>query len=256
MKSRTNDVSTHSARATPALAEIEGLRILIVDDDPGFRRLATMALEEAGIEHIAVSTAKEGLQALQATGASFDLILLDMELPGMKGWELLKLLRDSGREIPVVLVTVLEDVQAKVRALDLGADDYVVKPCSFEELLSRVQAVLRRAPGRYRIALGDLEIDPLLRRVRRNGRPVELTPREFELLALLAGEPGRVQSKAELLRRVWQVEAEPSTNFLQVHFSRLKQKLSPMDKVRIETVYGVGYRLVESRANEDGARNS
>jgi two-component system copper resistance phosphate regulon response regulator CusR len=166
----------------------------------------------------------------------------------MKGWELLKLLRDSGRDIPVVLVTVLEDVHTKVRALDLGADDYVVKPCSFEELLSRLQAVLRRAPARSRIHVGDLEIDPLLRRVRRNGRQIDLTPREFELLAMLVAERGRVLSKAELLSRVWKVETEPSTNFLQVHFSRLKQKLEPMDRVRIETVYGVGYRLVEDRA--------
>jgi DNA-binding response OmpR family regulator len=130
----------------------------------------------------------------------------------------------------------------------MGADDYVVKPCSFDELLSRLQAVLRRTASRSRIRVGDLEIDPLLRRVRRNGRPIDLTPREFELLALLVEEPGRVLSKAELLSRVWKVETEPSTNFLQVHFSRLKQKLAALERVHIETVYGVGYRLVEQGA--------
>ena len=235
------------ANAEPA--EPRYTKVLIVDDDPAFRRLSTMALEEAGIERIAVSTAKEALQAMQeAKFAPFDLILLDIELPGMKGVELLKLLRDSGRDIPVVLVTVHEDVGTKVRALDLGADDYVVKPCSFEELVSRMQAVLRRAPGRHLICIGDLQIDPLLRRVRKDGKPVDLTPREFELLALLVADPGRILTKVELLNKVWKVDTEPSTNFLQVHFSRLKQKLAPMSRVRIETIYGVGYRLVEENA--------
>src|ERR1700752_1960882 len=112
-------------------------RLLVVDDDPAFRRLCSLALGNAGIPHVAVGSSKEALEALQTLGAeAFDLNLLDMELPGMKGWELLKLLRDKGRDIPVVLVTVLEDVSDKVRALDLGADDYVVKPFAFEELLS------------------------------------------------------------------------------------------------------------------------
>lgn len=234
-----------SSEANAPAWEAGPARLLIVDDDPAFRRLSTMALDQAGIEHAAVSTAKEALHALQAAGdAPFDLILLDLELPGMKGWELLKHLRDCGRDIPVVFVTVLEDVHDKVRALDMGADDYVVKPCSFEELLSRLQAVLRRASGRVRIRVGDLEIDPLLRRLRRNGRVIDLTPREFELLSLLVSEPGRTWSKAELLSRVWKVETEPTTNFLQVHFSRMKQKLAPMTRVAVETVHGVGYKLV------------
>jgi DNA-binding response OmpR family regulator len=225
-------------------------RILVVDDDPAFQRLISLALRAAGVEHTAVGTVKEALQLLGAgaAAASFDLILLDLELPGMKGWELLRLLRDSGRDIPVVLVTVLDDVQAKVRVLDMGADDYIVKPCSFEEVLSRVQAILRRGPARGRIRVGDLELDPLLRRVRRNGRTIDLTPREFELLRLLAVEPGRVLSQAEILRRAWNLSSEPSTNFLQVHLSRLKKKLAPMDRARIETVHGSGYRLVDTRA--------
>ena len=232
----------------PSPARAETVRILLVDDDPGFRRLASLALARAGVEHVEVGTATEALQALGAAGeAPFDLILLDMELPGMKGWELLRVLRDNGREIPVVLVTVLEDVQAKVRVLDMGADDYIVKPCSFEELLSRVQAILRRIQGRGRIRTGDLEVDPLLRRVRRNGHSIDLTPREFELLAQLASEPGRLLSKGELLQRVWNLQSEPSTNFLQVHVSRLKQKLAPMERTRIETVHGVGYRLIDAQ---------
>jgi len=220
-------------------------RILIVDDDPAFRRLSGLALERAGMAHEAVATASEALKLLQAAPPGrFDLLLLDMELPGMKGAELLEVLRARGRDIPVILVTVLEDVDTKVRVLDLGADDYVVKPCSFEELFSRLEAVLRRTRARRRIRVGDLEIEPVLRRVRRNGRPIDLTPREFELFATLVEGVGNVVSKDELVRRAWAPGEEPSANSLQVHFSHLKRKLDPMDPVRIETVYGVGYRLV------------
>lgn len=124
-------------------------RLLVVDDDPGFRRLCSMALEEAGIQHFTVGSSGEALRALENTGAEpFDLILLDMELPGMKGWELLEHLRDKGDDIPVVFVTVMEALPDKVKALDLGADDYVVKPFAFDELLSRLQAVLRRTRDR------------------------------------------------------------------------------------------------------------
>lgn len=234
-----------AAMETP-LQETAPTKLLVVDDDPGFRRLCGLALGRAGLQHVAVGSGKEALHALEAAGSEpFDLILLDMELPGMKGWELLKLLRDKGRQIPVVLVTVLEAVPEKVKALDLGADDYVVKPFSFEELISRLQAVLRRTQRRSTISVGDLAIDPLLRQVRRNGRPVDLTPREFELLQILVGERGKVVSKVELLKRVWKLETEPGTNFLQVHLSRLKRKLAPMTSVCIETVHGLGYRLIE-----------
>jgi two-component system OmpR family response regulator len=221
-------------------------RLLVVDDDPAFRRLCSLALGSAGIPHVTVGSSKEALQALQNIGEEpFDLILLDMELPGMKGWELLKLLRDKGRDIPVVLVTVLESVAEKVRALDLCADDYVVKPFAFDELLSRLQAVLRRTQGRRTILVGDLSIDPLLRRVRCNGSPVELTPREFELLSILVNERNRVVTKGELLSLAWKLDTEPSTNFLEVHLSRLRRKLPPNGRVRLETVHGLGYRLVE-----------
>ncbi|HEX6882490.1 MAG TPA: response regulator transcription factor [Planctomycetota bacterium] len=228
-------------------------KVLLVDDDPAFRRLGTLALEEAGIEHVTAGTASDALAALKGAGDEpFDLILLDVELPGMKGLDLVKLLRNSGRDIPVVLVTVRDDVHDKIRALDLGADDYVVKPCSFEELLSRLVAVLRRSRSPDRVCVGTLEIDRQLRRVRSDGVPVELTPREFELLALLVEARGRVVSKTELLERVWRLQSEPNTNFLQVHFSRLRQKLGPLDSMRIETVYGVGYRLVGEGVDTEG----
>jgi DNA-binding response OmpR family regulator len=221
-------------------------RLLIVDDDPAFRRLCGMALAQEGIEFVGVGSSSEALAALgDPRSPTFDLILLDMELPGMKGWELLQLLRDQGWQTPVVLVSVREGVEEKVRAFDLGADDYVVKPCSFEELLSRLQAVLRRVEGRSALHVGDLEIDPLLRRVRRAGRTIDLTPREFELLSVLVEARGGLVSRQDFLDRVWNVEGDPTTNFLQVHVSRLRRKLRSSAALRIETVAGKGYRLVE-----------
>jgi len=220
-------------------------KILVVDDDPAYRRLCSIFLNEAKIEHVQVGSSKEAMRALDAArDAPFDLILLDMELPGMKGWELLKFLRERGRDIPVILVSVLEDVKDKVRAFDVGADDYVVKPFSFEELLSRLQAVMRRSPARNLVQVGELTIDPLLRRVKNAGKTVDLTPREFELLALLIERRGQTVSKEEFLQRVWRMDGEPGTNFLQVHLSRLKPKLT-RSRVHIETVHRHGYRLVE-----------
>ena len=227
------------------LASLAHTRILVVDDDPAFRRLCTLALQEAGVAHVAVGSAMEAMSAIKDAGQQpFDLILLDLELPGMKGGEFLEHLRNNGRDTPVVLVTVLDDVKSKVSGLDRGAEDYIVKPCSFDELFSRLEAVLRRFRSRRCQQVGNLEIDPMLGRVRRNGRLIDLTRREYELLAFLVQESGKVLTKSELLSRVCQVESEPSTNFLQVHFSRLRRKLEPLEGLRIETIYGVGYRLV------------
>src|SRR5262245_40852556 len=125
------------------------VRTLLVDDDPAFRRLASMALEEAGVEHESVGSAVDALRLLESggEGSRFDLMLLDQELPGMRGEELLQLLRRNGKDIPVVLVTVHDAVSEKVRALQLGADDYLVKPFQFQELVARLRAVLRRCRG-------------------------------------------------------------------------------------------------------------
>ena len=221
------------------------MKILLVDDDPSFRQLASMALREAAIEHEAVATAHEALRVLaRGNHRSFDLVLLDQELPGMKGSELLAALRRSGILTPVVLVSVREGVSEKVRALDLGADDYVVKPFEFEELVARLRAVLRRNQTAEALRAGDLELDPIQRRATRAGRPMNLTPREFDVLWLLIQAQGRVVSRSELLRRVWDLDFDPETNSLQVHVSRLRRKLSPGGATHIETVRGEGYRVV------------
>ena len=229
-----------------SLPDSPPVRVMVVDDDPAFRRLCGVALETEGIEHVAVGSSFEALKALDDDQAGFfDLILLDMVLPGMTGWELLKVLRDGGRQVPVVLVSVLDGVEEKVRALDLGADDYIVKPCSFDELLLRLHAVLRRIRGRSAIHVGNLDIDPLLRRVRQSGRTIDLTPREFEVLLMLVNSEGEIVSSADFQDRVWQDGDKPKSNIMQVLVSRLKHKLRTMQGAHIETVAGQGYRLVE-----------
>jgi DNA-binding response OmpR family regulator len=232
-------------------------RILLVDDDPAFRRLCGLALEKEGIEIVSVGSSAEALKVLDGVpDALFDLMLIDMELPGMKGWELVKLLRDRGWETPVVLISVREGVEDKVRGLDLGADDYIVKPCVFGEVVTRLNAVLRRIRRRSTLHVGDLEIDPLLRRVSRSGVEIYLTPREFELLQALVDEKGGVLSKAEIMDRIWSVDSGPKTNALQVHVSRLKRKLRKSRFVSIETVQRTGYRLVEEALPTDRDTNS
>ncbi len=225
------------------------VKVLLVDDDPAFRRLASMAMEEAGVEHQTVASASDALRVLErGEKPPFDLVLLDQELPGMKGWEMLAHLRGRGDDIPVVLVTVRDAVTDKVRALDLGADDYVVKPFEFSELVARLRAVIRRSRTSEPTRLGPLAIDPLLRHVTKEGRPIDLTPREFEILWVLVQAQDRTVSREEFLRRVWSMDFDPETNSIQVHVSRLRRKLGSLEGFRIETVRSRGYRLVSSAA--------
>ena len=210
-----------------------------------------MALQEAGIEHEAVATAHEAMRVLaRGNHKTFDLVLLDQELPGMKGSEFLAWLRRSGILTPVVLVSVREGVSEKIRALDLGADDYVVKPFEFEELVARLRAVLRRNRTTEARRAGNIELDPVLRRATRAGRPMNLTAREFDVLWLLLQAQGRVVSRSEFLRRIWDIDFDPETNSLQVHVSRLRRKLSPEGGTSIETVRGEGYRVVSPNGQD------
>src|SRR5262245_25964130 len=157
----------------------------------------------------------------------------------MKGSELLANLRKNGILIPVVLISVREGVSEKVNALDLGADDYVVKPFEFEELAARLRAVLRRNHDTKTLRVADLELDPISRRATRGGKSMNLTAREFDVLWMLIQAQGRAVSREEFLRRIWDIDFDPETNSLQVHISRLRRKLSP-EGARIETVRGGG----------------
>jgi len=222
-------------------------RVLIVEDERDIRDLVLFHLEREGFQ---VSSASSGEEALrQVRHASPDLVLLDLMLPAMGGLEVCRKLRQDPATValPIVMLTAKSDEVDRVLGLELGADDYIVKPFSPKELLARVRAVLRRAkpaPGAAAIAIGALAIDPGTRTVTVQGAPVTLTHKEFELLSALADAQGRVLSREFLLDRVWGYSRadEIESRTVDVHVRRLRVKLGPEGR-RILTVKSVGYRL-------------
>ena len=222
-------------------------RVLIVEDERDIRDLILFHLEREGFQ---VSSASSGEEALrQVRHASPDLVLLDLMLPAMGGLEVCRKLRQDPATValPIVMLTAKGDEVDRVLGLELGADDYIVKPFSPKELLARVRAVLRRAkpaPGAATIAIGALAIDPGTRTVTVQGAPLTLTHKEFELLSALADAQGRVLSREFLLDRVWGYSRadEIESRTVDVHVRRLRVKLGPEGR-RILTVKSVGYRL-------------
>lgn len=220
--------------------------VMVVDDEPMVREVLTQYLERDGFR---VVEAADGAAALSAFNASeIDLVLLDLMLPEVHGLEVLRQLRDTA-DVPVILLTALGDERDRVAGLELGADDYVVKPFSPREVAARVRSVLRRV-GRpdlpSTIEFGEVFIDVERRIVQRDGDDIELTRLEFELLVFMASNPGRVVSRDEALRTVWDSSPEwqdPAT--VTVHVRRLRQKLErdPSEPEHLLTAYGVGYRF-------------
>lgn len=218
------------------------MRVLVVEDDESVGSALTSALARHGYE---VRRARTGAEALGA--APVDIVLLDLGLPDIDGIVLCRRLRERG-EVPVVAVTAHGDQQARVRGLRSGADDYVVKPYALVELLARMEAVLRRtgsARGARRdsLSVGDLVVERGSRTATVGGRPLELTRKEFDLLALLAREAPSVVPRDRILVEVWNTTFEGTTNTLTVHIASLRSKLGRSDLIR--TVRGVGYRLGE-----------
>jgi two-component system, OmpR family, KDP operon response regulator KdpE len=221
----------------------------VVEDDERIRSALIRALRERGHAVSSAATALEGLR--QAVDERPDLVVLDLGLPDLDGRELLRMLR-AVSAVPVIVATARDDDESVVQALDAGADDYVVKPFPAGQLEARIRAVLRRAAGVADAALApvtvaDLVVDPRSRRVTLAGRPVELAPKEFELLAHLAARVGTVVSKRELLTEVWQLPYGGSDKTVDVHLSWLRRKLgeSAAEPRLLQTVRGVGVRLAE-----------
>ena len=221
-------------------------RVLVVDDEPMVREVVSAYLERDGF---AVTTADDGPEALRALErAKPDLVILDVMLPEIDGFDVLTRLRRSS-DVPVILLTARTEEPDRVLGLELGADDYVVKPFSPRELAARVRSVLRRArpeSAQERIEHGPLSIDLETREVRVDGALIELTPKEFDLLAFLAASPKRVYSRGQLLEQVWDSSPDsqdPST--ITVPIRRLRQKLEadPEQPGWLRTVWGVGYRF-------------
>jgi DNA-binding response OmpR family regulator len=224
------------------------MRLLVVEDQPKMRRLLCRALQEGGY---AVDAVGDGPSALhEATEADYDLILLDVMLPGMDGFEVLRRLRAAERWTPVLMLTARDAVSDRVRGLDEGADDYLVKPFAFTELLSRVRAIIRRGrPVRPAVlTCGPLVLDPASRTTRVGGTDVSLSPREFALLEMLLDRDGAVVTRTELLDHVWDASYDGVSNVVDVYVRNLRDKIDRRFGVElIQTVRGAGYRVTASQ---------
>ena len=224
------------------------VRILIVEDEPKVGRALQEGLEAAGYEAAVAPSGEDGFYRAQTE--AFDLVILDRLLPGRDGLEILASLRRAGLSTPVIVLTARDAVEDRVEGLDAGADDYLVKPFAFPELLARIRVAFRRgpaaAPGRLRV--GTLEMDPTSRHVTRNGSTLDLTPREYELLEYLLRHRGRLVSREMLTHEVWKEprRGTPLDNVIDVHVARLRKKVDHGQPTRlIHTVRGVGFILRE-----------
>ncbi len=217
-------------------------RVLLVDDDPKIISLLKRGLAYEGFE---VYTAPDGEAGLIAAKKyQPHLVLLDITMPGVDGFEVCRRLRLLD-DIAIIMLTARDDVTDKVNALGLGADDYVPKPFSFDELVARMRAVLRRHPGSQELlTYDDVELNQVTREVHRSGSIIELTTREYDLLLLLMRHPRQVLTRDQLLQQVWGYATDLETNVLEVHMGHLRQKLEAHDDSRlIQTIRGVGYVL-------------
>ena len=220
------------------------MRILVVEDEKKTAAYLQKGLTENGFVVDVCAHGIDGLHA--AVAADYDLILLDVMLPGRDGWSILKALRQQDKQTPVLFLTARDAVADRVKGLELGADDYLVKPFAFSELLARMRTILRRGSGRQPevLRVGDLEIDLARHRASRGGQRLELTPKEFLLLALLARRPGEVLSRTLIAEQVWDMNFDSDTNVVDVHVRRLRAKVDdPCKNKLIHTVRGMGYVL-------------
>jgi DNA-binding response OmpR family regulator len=221
--------------------------VLVVDDEPIVREVVVRYLEREGYATLEAGDGTTARAMLEEQTA--DLVVLDVMLPGIDGLELCRWIRNRST-LPVILLTARGEEADRIVGLDLGADDYVTKPFSPRELAARVRTVLRRsAPTEAvsaRFSFGDIEIDTATREVRKDGRELRMTAKEFDLLSFLAGNPRRVFGRDQLMSRVWGYEAALDTGTVTVHVRRLREKIetNPSEPLHLQTIWGVGYRLV------------
>ena len=220
------------------------MRILVVEDEKKTAAFLAKGLREAGFD---VDVAVDGEAGLaQARASKFDLLIVDIMLPHKDGWELVAELRRDGVRTPILFLTARDSVRDRVKGLELGADDYLVKPFAFAELLARMRSILRRAPLREakHLRIADLEIDIQRHKATRSGVPLNLTPKEFLLLAHLVRSAGEVVSRAEISEQVWDIGFKTDTNVVDVVVRRLRAKVDDPFKTKlIDTIRGVGYVL-------------
>jgi len=221
------------------------MRVLVIEDDSEVARYLLKGLKESGYVADHAATGTDGL--VMAMGEGYDALIVDRMLPGLDGLVLIETLRKSANSTPVLILSALGDVDQRVRGLRAGGDDYLTKPFAFTELLARLEALLRRGGGgrgETVLRVGDLEMDLLAHTVRRGGQAIDLQPREFRLLEFLMRHAGHVVTRTMLLEGVWDYHFDPQTNVIDVHISRLRQKIDKgFDKLLIHTIRGAGYSL-------------
>jgi DNA-binding response OmpR family regulator len=221
-----------------------GTRILLVEDDRSIASFVAPELEHLGFHVLCAYDGLSGLEEARRFGP--ELIVLDIMLPGLDGVGVLKRVRQAGSRVPVIMLTARDSTLDKVHSLDSGADDYLTKPFDIEELLARIQALLRRAEGDEILRVADLEVNTTTHEVRRGNRQIELTFREYELLEFMARNPRRVLSRDLLLSRVWEQDGGLTTNLVDVYVGYLRKKVdAPGEESLIRTVRGAGYALRE-----------
>ena len=238
------------------------IRILLIDDESAIRRALRPPLVELGFQVAEASRGEEGLQMLRAGG--YDVVLLDVNMPGIGGIETLRRMRALAPRLPIVMLTVRDAEEDKVEALELGADDYVTKPFSTRELIARIRTAVRRvqAPARAEdapIEIGELRLDPVKRKVTKRGLPVHLTRKEFDILHCLMSRAGRVITYARLLTAVWGADCREEVEYLRTFVRQLRKKIEddPGNPVYLLTDVYVGYRFADTQIfNEETAEGA
>lgn len=226
------------------------MRVLLIEDDKKLTGYIKKGLIEESYSVDVVHSGLDGIDAVSTT--EYDLIILDILLPGKSGIDVCREIRNRGIVIPVIMLTAKDTVQDKVTGLDAGADDYLAKPFSFDELLARIRALLRRTQS-YKtpvLKVGDLELDPGAHRISRAGREIQLTGKEYALLEYLMRNKGRVVTETNILEHVWDMQADPFTNVVSVYIHYLRNKVDKgFDRALIHTVRSIGYTIRDNDAD-------
>jgi two-component system OmpR family response regulator len=242
-----NAPDSYSDVAPPPTQAVWGcpLRVLVIEDDQEAASFLVKGLTESGY---VVDHAEDGPRGLSmAVNECYDVLIVDWMLPGVDGISIVEALRKNGNTTPALMLSAKNQVPDRVAGLKAGADDYLTKPFAFSELVARIEALLRRGQstaGETQLKVADLELDLLSRAVTRAGRPIELQPREYKVLEYLMRHAGQVVTRTMLLENVWDFNFDPQTNVIDVHISRLRQKIDKgFDRPLLQTVRGAGYRL-------------